>query len=106
MKPVACALAVVCVGALLAISQGLPSQRSKLDVQPPVVNVRTQASTEDPIASHQQALSAIQLLIDEAKELQAELTSGDAGIVSVQSIKRAEKIEQMAKKLRGRLKGK
>lgn len=99
----------VCAGALLSIAQtfpGLPSQPSKGDAQPPVVKIQTRIEKQDSTANHEQALSELRILINEAHSLQNELQANGPAVVSLQSLKRSEHIEQLAKKLRSWLKHK
>ena len=64
-------------------------------------------SQKDAIAreNHKKALSDAEELLKQARQLQDELQKAGDYVVPVNSLKRTEEIEKLARKIRGRLKG-
>lgn len=71
---------------------------------PASVTVRQVAPTPTPEAIHKQVLADLQQLIAESQALQKELQGTQGSTVSVQSIKRSQKLEDLSKKIRKTLK--
>jgi hypothetical protein len=71
---------------------------------PPLVSPRPATAGPSPEANHKQLLADLQALITESQALQHELQSTPSGTVSAQSLKRSQKIESLAKRIRKTLK--
>ena len=109
MKTVSLLILATALSAFVLTAQrlpGLPSKGTKADVQPPVVKVQTGVETPDASASHQAALSDLQVLIEEAQRLREELTAAGPDVLTMASVKRSEQVEKLARRVRKQLKRK
>jgi len=63
-------------------------------------------SQKDEIArqQHEEALKDVESLLSSAEELKSELKRAGIYVVPVESVRRTEEIEKLAKRIRGRLK--
>jgi hypothetical protein len=71
---------------------------------PPLVTVHSEAPSLSPEANHKRLLADVQELITEAQALQHDLNASLGRVVSVQSYKRSQKIENLSKRIRKTLK--
>jgi hypothetical protein len=72
--------------------------------RPPVVNVRPEIAPPSPEANRKRLLADLQELITETQTLQRDLQAALGTTVSVESLKRSQRIEMLSKRIRKTLK--
>ena len=98
-----CALAALLAVAWMAFGQGRgrPGEEPQTDVQLP--NGKSQQE-EILKAEHEKTLQDAAQLVKLSEELQDDLIKEDRHVLSLASLKKAEDIEKLARKIRARLK--
>jgi len=98
---------LICLAtAVLAAPPAFCQLRSTVSGGQEDVKLPSGKSQKDEIlkADHKKSLSDLAKLIELAGELQAEMEKNDYIVLSVSSLKKAEEIEKLAKRIRKRLK--
>jgi hypothetical protein len=93
------------LGCLAAGQEGMPRpQREPQEEQEDVKLPNGKSQREEILKDeHQKSLRDIKEILEQAGQLQAELEKDDYMVLSVTSLKKAERIEKLAKQIRARL---
>lgn len=94
----------VALGCLAAGQEGMPRTQKEPQEQEDVKLPNGKSQREEILKDeHQKSLRDIKEILEEAGQLQAALEKDDYMVLSVSSLKRAERIEKLAKQIRARL---
>jgi hypothetical protein len=94
----------VALGCLASGQEGMPRPQQEPQEQEDVKLPNGKSQREEILKDeHQKSLRDIKEILEQAGQLQAELEKGDYMVLSVSSLRKAERIEKLARQIRTRL---